>query len=159
MSAVVNTHNQQAIAPLPLLGSLLLLAGLSGCGSGPDVVKFSQAEKNLSHIVLAYGDAHAKFGRGPKNTDELKPFLKEYGNPDDLLVSPRDEQAYVVIWAADPTRGGPTDYQGMWQILAYEQKGAGGKRAVADIRGRPMLVPDADFSKLTFVGGHKPSSN
>jgi len=63
-----------------------------------------------------------------------------------------------VIWGGvDPTQGGPTDYQGMWQIIAYEKTGAGGKRAVTDIRGRPMTVPDEDFSKLRFVGRHKPT--
>jgi hypothetical protein len=64
---------------------------------------------------------------------------------------------YVVVWDANPNQGGPTAYQGMWQIIAYEQTGADGRRAVTDIRGRPMTVPEADFSKLTFVGRHKPS--
>jgi hypothetical protein len=47
----------------------------------------------------------------------------------------------------------------MWQILAYEKKGAGGKRAVTDVRGRPTSVPDEDFPKLTFAGRHQPSEN
>jgi hypothetical protein len=46
----------------------------------------------------------------------------------------------------------------MWQVLAYEQKGKEGMRAIVDIRGRPMTVPAEDFPKLTFAGGHKPSS-
>jgi hypothetical protein len=138
---------------------LLLLVGLTGCGSQPHVVPFSQAEKNLTHIALAYSDAHAQLGRPPKSVEDLKSSLKEFGNPDELLVSPNDGQPYVIIWGADPSRGGPTPYQGMWQILAYEQKGVGGSRAVTDVRGRPMRVPDEDFPKLTFVRGHKPSLN
>src|SRR5262249_28352707 len=110
-------------------------------------------------IALAFGDAHSRLGRSPKNAEDLKPFLKEFGNPEELLVSPNDGQPYVVVWGANPTRGGPTDYQGMFPILAYERKGAGGKRAVTDIRGRPLTVPEADLSKLTFAGGHKPSAN
>jgi hypothetical protein len=47
----------------------------------------------------------------------------------------------------------------MFPIIAYERKGAGGQRAVTDIRGRPITVPDEDFPKLTFVGGHKPSAD
>ena len=53
---------------------------------------------------------------------------------------------------------GPIDYKGMWQIIAYEKKGASGQRAVTDVRGRPMTVPENDFQNLKFVGGHKPSS-
>jgi hypothetical protein len=142
-----------------LLGLPFLLAGLAGCGPRTHVVPLSQAEKDLSSVVMAYRDAHAQLGRAPKSADELKPFLAEFGNPDALLTSPNDGQPYVVIWGADPTQGGPTEYQGMWPILAYESKGTGGQRAVSDIRGRPLSVPEADFQKLTFAGRHKPDPN
>jgi len=137
---------------------LFALANLSGCGSGPDVVAFSGAEQELTSIAMAYGDAHSKLGRGPKDAEELKPFLKTFGDPDDLLTSPNDRQPYVVVWGLDPSRGGPTAYKQMFPILAYESKGKRGKRAVTDIRGRPMMVPEGDFSKLTFGGRHKPAS-
>jgi|SRR5262245_7414674 len=139
-------------------GPLLLLVSLSACGSGPDVVRFSNAEQELTFVAMAYGDAHAKLGRGPKNSDELKPFLKTFGDPDDLLISPNDGQPYVVVWGLDPSRGGPTDYKQMFPILAYETTGSRGKRAVTDVRGRPMMIPQGDFSKLTFAGRHKPAS-
>jgi hypothetical protein len=141
------------------LGLLALLAGLAGCSSGPKVVALSNSEKRLTFVTMAYLEAHSRLGHGPKSAEELKPYLKEFGDPEELLVSPDDGQPYVVVWGVDPTRGGPTEYQGMWQIIAYERKGAGGKRAVTDIRGRPLTVPEADFPKLTFVGGHKPSAN
>src|SRR5262249_53862870 len=143
----------------PGLGLTVLLAGLAGCGSGTKVVPLSDSEKKLSSIALAYNEAHTKLGHGPKNAEELKPFLKEFGDPDDLLVSPNDGQPYVIVWGADPSRGGPTAYKGMWQIIAYERKGAGGKRAVTDIRGRPLTIPEEDFAQLTFVQGHKPSGD
>jgi hypothetical protein len=141
------------------LGLTALLVGLTGCGSGPKVVPLTDSEKKLTFIALAYNEAHSKLGHAPKNAEEIKPFLKEFGDADELLVSPNDRQPYVVVWGADPSRGGPTDYRGMWQIIAYEQKGAGGKRAVTDIRGRPLTVPEEDFPKLTFVRGHKPAAN
>jgi hypothetical protein len=141
------------------LGLTVVLAGLTGCGSGPHVVPLTRAEKNLSSIAMAYADAHSRLGRPPKNADELKPFLKEFGNPEELLVSPNDHQPFVVVWGVDPTRGGPTDYRGMWPILAYERKGTGGQRAITDIRGRPLTVPAEDFAKLKFVGRHRPSPN
>jgi hypothetical protein len=139
-------------------GLLLVLAGLAGCGSGEDVVALSDAEQALTYIALAYGDAHSQLGRGPKNAEELKPFLKPFGNPDELLVSPNDGQPYVIAWGANPG-GGPTEYKQMFPILAYERKGSRGRRALTDVRGRPMTVPEEDFSKLTFAGGHKPSEN
>jgi hypothetical protein len=142
------------------VGLVLLLVGLTGCGSsGPKVIELTKAEDNLKFVALAYMEAHSRLGRPPKNTEDLKPFLKEFGNPEELLVSPNDGQPYVVVWGADPTRGGPTEYEGMFPILAYESKGSGGKRAVTDIRGRPMTIPEGDLPKLTFVGRHKPSLN
>lgn len=138
---------------------LLVLAHATGCGgSGPNVVPLSKAEKALTFVALAYGEAHARLGRGPKDADELKPFLKEFGNPDELLVSPNDGQPFIVVWGANP-RGGPTEYKQMFPILAYESKGTRGRRALTDIRGRPLTVPQEDFPKLTFVGGHKPATN
>jgi hypothetical protein len=138
-------------------GPLLLLLVLTGCRRGPDVVAFSEAEKNLTKVAMAYSDAHGRLGHGPKNAEELKPFLKPFGDPEELLVSPNDGQPFVVVWGANPTGGGPTPYKGMFPILAYEKEGKGGRRAVTDVRGRPMTVPDEDFSKLTFVRGHKPA--
>ena len=142
-----------------LATAAVLLAGPLGCWSKQaHVVSLSDSEKNLSHIAKAYIDAHERLGgRPPKGPDDLAPHLKEYGNPDEILVSPNDGERYVVVWGVDPGRGGPTDYRGMWQILAYEKKGSGGKRAVTDVRGRPMTVPDEDFPKLTFAGRHRPS--
>jgi hypothetical protein len=143
-----------------LLVGPVLLAGLAGCGSSdPKVVPLTASEQKLTHVALAYREAHSRLHHGPKDADELKPFLKEFGDPEELLVSPNDGEPYVVVWGVDPTRGGPTPYQGMWPILAYERKGTGGKRAITDIRGVPKTVPAEDFPKLTFVGRHKPSES
>lgn len=141
------------------LGTALVLIGLAGCGPSVHQVPMNDAEQRLANIVSAYQDAHGKLGHGPKDADELKPFLKSYGDPEQLLVSPNDGQPFVVIWNADPTRGGPTMYMGMWQILAYEQNGKGGQRAIVDVRTVPRTIPEADFSQLTFVRGHKPAAS
>jgi len=139
-------------------GLLIAAATCCGCGSGVDVVPMAAAEKELAYIATAYSDAHTKLGHGPKDAEELKPFLKAFGDPDDLLVSPNDKQPYIVVWNANPT-GGPTQYQGMFPIVAYEKEGSGGRRAVSDIRGVPLTVPAEDLTKLTFVGRHKPATN
>jgi prepilin-type N-terminal cleavage/methylation domain-containing protein len=140
------------------LGPAVLLAGLGGCWSStPKVIPLTQSEHNLVNVAKGYIDAHEDLHHAPKNAEELKPYLKPYGDPDQLLVSPNDGEPYVVVWGADPSRGGPTEYQQMFPILAYERKGTGGRRAVTDIRGRPLTVPAEDFPKLVFAGGHKPS--
>jgi hypothetical protein len=139
--------------PLWLAG----LAGCGGCGSQVHVVPLTKAEKALTYVAMAFNDATGQLGRPPKSADELKPFLKAFGDPEELLVSPNDGQLYVVIWGANPT-GGPTEYMGMWPILAYEQQGASGRLAVTDIRGRPMTIPAADLPKLKFIGRHRPTA-
>ena len=156
----VREATRQAVHPLVglRLGLLLLLASLVGCFSKePKVVPLTGSETNLKNIVLAYMDAHESLHHPPKNAEELKPFLKRFGDPDQLLISPNDGEPYVVIWGADLSRGGPTPYKQMFPIFAYEKKGTGGQRAVTDVRGRPLTVPDEDFPKLTFAAGHKPS--
>jgi hypothetical protein len=157
---MVTRPTRRAVAITTAAVLLTGLTGCSGCGGGgaqPYVVPLSDSEKRLRDIVLGYMEAHEKLGRGPKGPEELKPHLTQFGNPDELLVSPDDGQPYVIVWGVDPSRGGPTEYQGMWQIIAYEKKGAGGKRAVVDIRGRPLTVPDGEFSQLKFAGRHRPS--
>src|SRR5262245_17207378 len=106
--------------PRRLLGLAALLAAVAGCGAKTDVVPLTDSEKRLTYVALAYVDAHSALGRAPKSADELKPHLKQFGNPDELLVSPNDGQTYGVAWGADPGQGGPTPYQGMFPILAYE---------------------------------------
>ena len=141
-----------------VLLAAILLVGLAGCRPAVDVVSLSKAEQELTYIAMAYSDAHTKLGHGPKDAEELKPFLKVFGDPEDLLISPNDKQPYVIVWNVNPT-GGPTEYQGMFPILAYEKEGADSRRAVTDVRGRPMTVPNEDLSKLTYVGRHKPAIN
>ena len=158
MSAQLHKHAGRRVT-LRSWPMLLGLAGCIGCSTGPHVVRLTRSEENLKHIAMAFTDAYEQNGdRAPKNVEELTPFLKPFGNPEEMLVSPNDRLPYVIVWGARPT-GGPTDYKGMFPILAYEAKGAGSQRAVTDIRGRPMTVPNEDFAKLTFIGRHKPSDN
>jgi hypothetical protein len=139
-------------------GACLLGLAFASCRPSVDVVSLSQAEQELTYIAMGYSDAHSQLGHGPKDAEELKPFLKAFGDPEDLLVSPNDKQPYVIVWNVNPI-GGPTPYQQMFPILAYEKEGVGGKRAITDVRGRPMTIPDEDLTKLTFVGRHKPATN
>src|SRR3954467_3023936 len=121
----------------------LLLAAAAGCGrTDPVVTPLPKAEQDLCSIAQAYREAFERTNKAPQSFDELRPYLTSFGNPDDMRVSPNDGQPYVVLWGADPTRGGAGPVKGMWTILAHEQAGTGGKRAVADVRGLAATVTD-----------------
>jgi hypothetical protein len=126
--------------------------GLIGCAPKPVIVDLPKAHQNLTRIATAYIDAESRLGRPPKNVEELKPFLKDFGNPDEMLSSPNDGLPYVIIW--DTKVAGV----GGFPILAYEQKGKDGKRLVADARMQTMEVADQQFARLRFPAGHKPPS-
>jgi hypothetical protein len=144
---------------LLIAGCALFVATLLGCGEKVHVVPMTASEENLRNLVLAYMEASGRLNRPPKNAEDLKLVYKDLNSSEKVLVSPSDGEPYVVIWNVDVSRGGPGPYQGMWAILAYERKAKGGGRVVVDTRGRPMTVPEEDFSKLTFAGGHKPAVN
>jgi hypothetical protein len=138
---------------------LVLILPATGCGSGATVLPHTDAEKNLSWVVVAYQEAYSKLNRPPKNVEELTNSLKDFGDPEKLLVSPNDGEPFVIVWGVNPGQGGPTPYKGMWQIIAYDKKGKGGMRVVCDIRGHSITIPEEDLSQLTFVRGHKPAAN
>jgi hypothetical protein len=156
----LNVHSADVTRKIasPLAGALLFACffGCRAASTDAYIVPLTPAENQLKFIAMAYGDAESALGAPPKNAEELKPYLKTFGTPNELLVSPNDGQPFVVIWGKK-LAGGPTDYKGLFPILAYEKKGSGGNRAVTDIRGRPMTVPVDDFPKLKFIGGHTPS--
>src|SRR5262245_39301551 len=135
----MTTHPTRRAAMIAVLAALLIGSpGCSGCGgsSGPVVTPLPKAVQDLGSIAQAYREAFEQSGKAPESFDDLRKYLTSLGgNPDEMRVSPNDGQAYVVMWGADPTRGGPGPVKGMWSIVAHEQTGANGVRAVADIRG------------------------
>src|SRR5262249_36157886 len=136
-----------------LLIPLAMLAGLAGCRSSSPtlyVVPVTPSEDRPKYIAMAYMDALQGPKGPPHHVNDLKPYLERHGNVDELLVSPSDGQPFVIIWGKQLS-GGPTDYKGLFPILAYEKKGSGGQRAVTDIRGVCMTVPEEDFPKLKFL--------
>ena len=153
---------RSAARGLHLVGTAVLLAGLTGCsgcpGSSPAVVRtpIPKAEQDLCSIAQAYREVFEQTGKAPESFDDLRKCLTELGgNPDEMRTSPNDGQPYVVLWGADPTRGGAGPVKGMWTIIAHEKAGTGGSRAVADIRGQATTVTDDEFAQLRFAGRKK----
>lgn len=107
------------VAAVAVFGFIFVLAGCSG---GPKVTELPQGEKNLRIIFKAYTQAAYRLGHSPANAEELKPYLKDYGNPDDLLISPNDGKPYVIVPNVNLKNMQSSP------VLAFEKEGKNGKR-------------------------------
>jgi len=125
----------------PILGLALLLmgAGLVGCSAKVNNVEPPKEWFNIIYVATAYSEAETKLGRTPKNADELKPYLKKFGNPDELLISPNDGLPFVV-------RYGITNKGSGYPIIAYEQKGKDGKHQIIDTQLMPRKITDEQLA-------------
>src|SRR5262249_2697464 len=107
------------------MGLLLVATLAAGCSRGP--ANPSCVEQNLRYIGMAYDQASKKGGRLPRSTEELKPALQRFGDPEVILVSPNDRQPFIIRWGVSIFRPGP---KGVFPILAYEAAGVDGKKYV-----------------------------
>jgi hypothetical protein len=122
----------------------LALLALSGCSSPKQPGELSQEEKAIVLVGRAYRDASTALKRGPASAEELKPFLKKYGDPDQLLVSPNDGQPYHIVWGLIPSR--PAKSFQTQPFLAYEKTGKDGKRYALDCMLRVHHLSDQEFT-------------
>ena len=136
--------------------AVLVSVFAAGCGKKTPATfdaKTIEATEQLKKVGTAYNKAYQAKGRSP-TAEELKPYLKQYGDPDTLLTSPRDGKQLVLVPGFTPDTE-PTG--GEQPIIVYEQSGADGKRITVDSRGTIVFFTDAEFAKLKFVGGHQPA--
>jgi hypothetical protein len=126
-----------------ILGAALTLL-LASCSSSVVINEGKKEEQNLRCLGRAYIRASQAAGQPPKDVEELRPFLREFGDPDTILTSPVDGQGYVVVWGtpiAQMVRGQPE------VLLAYEQTGANGKRLVLNAALLIHAMTEEDFNK------------
>ena len=141
---------RQVLNVVRFSGFLVLLGGM-GCGPTEVVGKVPDTVQNLKKISAAYLEATTKLERPPANVEELKPFLKKYGDPATFLRSPDDGQEYKILWGVDfqtAIKGGTLP------VLAYEQEGKDGKRYVLLVR-RVVHMTEDEFRAAPFPPGHK----
>jgi hypothetical protein len=127
---------------------LVLLFGLAGCsktstevaGHAPDDTAIQ-----LRSVASAYSAAGIKLGRPPKSMEELKPFLKQVGDPDQIMRSTHDGQPFEIVWGVDPDQSGAAP--GATLVFAYEKQGSGGKRWVLTQSG-PAEMTEEQFNAL-----------
>jgi hypothetical protein len=140
------------------LAALGLGIGVAGCSKTEIVVNkpLAPAHENLMYIGTAYIHYISQYDKPPANADQLKPFLKEFGNPDDLLRSPRDGQPYVICWGVNILK--PTPWANSTPVLAYEQTGDGNKRYVLTTMRSVVQLSRQDFQAASFPPGQVPPS-
>src|SRR5687767_2160844 len=89
-----------------LAAGFAVLAALtaSGCGQKtPPTLdeKTVEATEQIRKVGTAYMKAHQAKRRSP-TAEELKPYLKQHGDPDKLLTSPRDGKPWVIVPGFSP---------------------------------------------------------
>ncbi|SRR5579875_430568 len=131
--------------------SLIVLV-LAGCSKDYTVTELPQGEKNLRIIFKAYTQAAYRLGHSPKNVEELKPFLKDYGNPDELLISPNDGKPYVIVPDANLKKGS--------SVLAFEREGKNGKRQYIALSSMTVqTATEEEFAHLPIPSESKAAAD
>jgi hypothetical protein len=136
---------RRSLASASLL--LVLVCGCQGTKAAPE------EEVHLRKLATVYGRYISKHkGAVPPSEAALKKFIQtsnlqeelSLGNLDQLFISPRDNQPYVVRYGAK-SKAAIGDSQ---RVIAYEQEGRGGKRFVAFITTAVEEVNEERFEEL-----------
>jgi hypothetical protein len=141
-----------------LLGALAIGSGSSGCSS-PAASEEDETTTDLRSIARAYDSVIGMRKKPPRSVDEIKQVLVDFhdvgwvGPPDDVLISSRDGQPYVIVLGVDLGAEISKD------VLAYEKNGAEGKRYVLLTSRDVMQMTDDEFAQATFAQGHKPTGD
>jgi hypothetical protein len=132
------------------IAAMLLLWGVTlGCGGGDRGP--SDAPPRLRSVVALYNMMKSSTGRPPNSEQEFKEFIASKGsltldksgvaNADELLISDRDGEPYVIVYGTRPKGMHP-------DLVAYENVGVDGKRLVGFGLGIVELADESKFSEL-----------
>jgi hypothetical protein len=132
--------------------AVVLLATTVGCGES----KKQAVTKETSHLRMLtnlYARSMREVGRPPANEQEFKDAIAKMGvslealkvgSIDELFVSERDGQPFVVLYG--PQKPGS-------DVVAYEQTGVDGIRWVGFTLGNVEECDAARFAELVPSGG------
>jgi hypothetical protein len=145
---------RQVFRYLAATGVLMLVGcGLVGCRSGTVEKARDSSVSNLKAISKAYIAATHKLERPPRNLEELAPFLKQFGEPAEIIRSPHDGQDYTILFGVDYRSA--RDQGNAFVVLAYEKEGTGGLRYVGGFRKIKRMTAE-EFRGALFPPGHAP---
>lgn len=146
-SCVVHQASPGVLCRAMIISCSLMLAG---CG-GEQQAAAQRESSHLKPLVVIYGQYLARTGQPPPSEEVFKKFVAERGTPlltkigidvvDDVFVSERDGQPYVVVYGSPP-EGLARD------LVAYEQTGVDGKRLVGYSLGLVAEVDEDEFREL-----------
>jgi len=136
------------------LSLVVALASTVAAGCGGAAPPDKQETAHLRSIVSLYNFASSQNGRPPANEQQFKEFVAKNGsavmerfnirNPDDLFISERDGQPFVIVYEPRP-KGLSRD------VIAYEQTGVDGKREVGMSLGMIQEVDEGRFRELVPI--------
>jgi hypothetical protein len=126
----------------------------AGCQHKP-AGELAPVESNVKNIAIFYGRFMSQNrGRTPPDKEALKKFIASHPvaelaalkitDVEQLFVSPRDQQPYVVRYGAKLPPPGPSGSP----VIAYEKDGDGGRRYVAFANAGVEELDDARFKEL-----------
>ncbi|MSQ94739.1 MAG: hypothetical protein EXR98_09310 [Gemmataceae bacterium] len=103
-------------------------------------------EARPSQLAIFYGRFISKHqGQSPANEKELKDFIRQEDasvNVDEIFISPRDKEPYVVRYKLGMAMPGAE------MVTVHEKTGANGKKMVGLATGQVRMVDDDEFQKL-----------
>jgi hypothetical protein len=135
--------------------SICLIGMLTiGCGSRDGMSNASPDDSRIKELTTTYAMyMNLKGARPPANEADFKAFISESGDAllksaevgtvDELFVSPRDNEPYVIAYGSEAakmlSRGG---------VVIYERSGKDGRRLVGNRGGFVNELDDAEFRRL-----------
>lgn len=134
--------------------ALVTCALALGCNRGGNVERDppTPTERQLESIGDAYVRATIKLDHPPGSLTELMPWLKEQGNPEEILRSPNDGQNFEIVWGVElrrlKARGSDIP------IIAYERLGKDGTRHVLRGRSEVLRMSESELRSAKFPDGY-----
>lgn len=136
---VLRLHGLRAKGPRSAaFYALAAVIAVGGCGSRSEV-PVGDAAESIRQLALAYVQYSAtNRGVGPADQESLTKFMVQRNGlsreeAEAYLISPRDNQPYVVRWGQRPLGSGPIGPEPPKpSLIVFERTGANGTRYVAD---------------------------
>src|SRR5262245_31848175 len=135
-----------AFVLLGIASGVLAGAGCSASRSQRALQELTEAE-NLTKIERAFDRAFQQQEQPPADAEQLKPFLRQFGDPEVLLRSPHDGEPYVIYWGVNFRKA---SFESPATIIAHEKRGVNGKRYVLTVMGVRSMT-DEEFAGASFI--------